>query len=63
MGRGAALLLLAALGAGGVACGRYGSPERDPIYQKQDQEAARARAERRKATSPQERNDPLPPAP
>jgi hypothetical protein len=57
------LLLLAALGAGAAACGRYGSPVRAEEYQQKDRDAARARAEREKQTSPQERNDPMPAAP
>jgi hypothetical protein len=61
--RAAALLLLAALGAGTAACGRYGSPVRAEEYEKKDREAARARAERQKQTTPQERNDPMPAAP
>ena len=63
MGRGAVLLLLAALGAGAAACGRYGEPVRAEEYQKADEEKARIRAEHRKQTSPQERNEPIPAAP
>jgi hypothetical protein len=58
-----ALLLLAAFGAGAAACGRYGPPVRAEEYQKKDEEKARERAEREKRTTPQERNEPLPPSP
>lgn len=58
-----ALLLLAALGAGAAACGRYGSPVRSEEYEKADREAERLKAERQKQTTPQERNDPMPSAP
>jgi len=61
--RAAALLLLAALGAGAAACGRYGSPVRAEEYEKADREAERLKAERQKQTTPQERNDPMPAAP
>jgi hypothetical protein len=58
------LLLLAALGAGAATgCGRYGPPVRAEEYEKKDREAARAKAEREKQTTPQERNEPLPPSP
>ena len=60
---GVRVLLLASLGAGAAACGRYGSPVRAEEYEKADREAARAKAERQKQTSPQERNDPLPAPP
>jgi hypothetical protein len=56
------LLLLTALGAS-AACGRYGPPVRSEQYKLEDQERERARAERLKNTSPQERNEPLPAAP
>ena len=58
-----ALLLLAALGAGAAACGRYGPPVRAEEFEKADREAARAKAQREKQSSPQERNDPMPAAP
>jgi hypothetical protein len=63
MGSAKVLLLLAALGGAATACGRYGPPVRAEEYQKADEERARARAEREKQTSPQERNDPIPAAP
>ena len=59
----ALLLLLAALGAGAAACGRYGPPVRAEEYEKKDREAARVKAEKQKQTSPQERNEPMPSAP
>jgi hypothetical protein len=57
------MLLLAALGSGVAACGRYGAPIRAEEYREQDKDKARAARERAEKTSPQERNDPLPEAP
>jgi hypothetical protein len=54
---------LASAGAGLLACGRYGSPIRAEEYRLQEKEEARAAAERKARTSPEERNDPLPAAP
>jgi hypothetical protein len=57
------LVALASAGAGLLACGRYGSPIRAEEYRLQEKEEARAAAERKARTSPEERNDPLPAAP
>ena len=60
---GALLLLLASLGGGAAACGRYGPPVRAEEYQQAERDKARAKAEHDAKTSPQERNEPLPAAP
>jgi hypothetical protein len=55
-------LLLLALCAGSVACGRYGPPVRAEEYREKEKEKREAEAARRRQ-SPESQNEPLPAAP